>query len=420
MVLTSKQRSELHGAIADYMRSNNFDSALAEFSKNAGLEDDASGKGTDLLEKKWTSVVRLQKKINDLEAKVEQLEEDLAQRGGKKGNKNSENLPKPIARHELSGFRGVVNDVRFHPTISMIAAAGEDGTVKVWDYESGEFERSLRGHTDSVQSIAFDPTGNIMASVSSDLSVKLWDFQTYECKKTLQGHEHTVSGVCFLPPNGDYLASCSRDNSIKIWETATGYCVKTLSGHDDWVRCIAASEDGKYLASGSSDHTIHIWESESGNNVVTLRDHTHVVETVRFAPEAACSNITVSLGATGVLGTGGGVAPEEGEPPKAWYLVSGGRDNTVKLWEILTQQCIHTFVGHDNWVRSATFHTSGKYILTSSDDKSIKVWSIELGRCAKTLSEAHPHFVTSVDFNKKFPMLASGGVDTKVKLWECS
>ena len=62
---------------------------------------------------------------------MEQLEEDLAQRGGKKGKANSENLPKGPARHELSGFRGVVTSVKFHPSISVIVASGEDGTVKV-------------------------------------------------------------------------------------------------------------------------------------------------------------------------------------------------------------------------------------------------------------------------------------------------
>lgn len=419
MVLTSKQKKDLHNAIADYLRSSGFDSTLVEFEKEAEVSVD--GSPTNLLEKKWTSVVRLQKKILDLEGKVEQLEEDLAQRGGKKGAKNSECLPKGMSRYELQGFRAQVTSVRFHPNISVVAASGEDGTVKVWDYESGDFERSLRGHTNAVQSIAFDPTGNLMASVSADLSAKLWDFQTYECTKTLQGHEHNVSGVTFIPPTGDYLATCSRDQTIKIWEAATGYCKKTLSGHDDWVRCIAANPDGRFLASGSNDQSVRVWEVESGKCIAELREHTHVVETVSFAPEAARLAIVESLGSAGVLGTGGGDgAVAEGEVPSQVYLVSGSRDKTVKLWEALTQQCILSFVGHDNWVRSACFHSSGKHLITSSDDKTIKVWSFQLGRCNKTINDAHPHFVTSVDFNVKFPMLASGSVDNKVKLWECS
>jgi len=262
-----------------------------------------------------------------------------------------------------------------------------------------------------------------MASCSADLSVKLWDFQTYECSKTLQGHEHNVSAVVFLPPNGDYLASCSRDQTIRIWETATGFCKKTLSGHDDWVRCLATSSDGKRLASGSNDQTICIWSVDDGKCIATLRHHTHVVETVAFAPEAGRLAIIESLGAAGTLGTGGGdveAAQAEGEAAKhLGYLCSGSRDKSVKLWDLQTQQCIHTFMGHDNWVRSIAWHSSGKHIITSSDDKSIRVWSILLARCAKTINDAHPHFVSTVDFNEKFPMLASGSVDTKVKLWEC-
>ena len=76
--------------------------------------------------------------------------------------------------------------------------------------------------------------------------------------------------------------------------------------------------------------------------------------------------------------------------------------------------------GHDNWVRSVSFHCSGVYLISSADDKTIKVWSLENLRCVKTIVDAHTHFVSSVDFNKRFPMLASGGVDQKVKIWECA
>ena len=57
----------------------------------------------------------------------------------------------------------------------------------MWDYEAGDFERTLKGHTDSVQDISFDQTGKLLASCSADMSIKLWDFQGFECIRTMHG-----------------------------------------------------------------------------------------------------------------------------------------------------------------------------------------------------------------------------------------
>ena len=113
--------------------------------------------------------------------------------------------------------------VIFHPIFNVLVSCSEDATIKVWDFETGEFERTLKGHTDSVQDINFDPSGKLMVSCSADMSIKLWDFhQTYDCIKTLYGHNHNVSSVCFLPA-GDYIVSASRDKVIMMWQVSDGY-----------------------------------------------------------------------------------------------------------------------------------------------------------------------------------------------------
>jgi len=55
-----------------------------------------------------------------------------------------------------------VTKVVFHPTYSWVVSAGEDSAIKVWDYESGQFERTLKGHTDSVQDLAFNADGSML------------------------------------------------------------------------------------------------------------------------------------------------------------------------------------------------------------------------------------------------------------------
>lgn len=75
-------------------------------------------------------------------------------------------------------------------------------------------------------------------------------------------------------------------------------------------------------------------------------------------------------------------------------MITGSRDKSIKVWDS-SGQLLHTLGGHDNWVRGLVVHPSGKYLLSASDDKTLKIWDLKTGRCMKTL-EAHDHFVTCI------------------------
>jgi hypothetical protein len=109
--------------------------------------------------------------IMDLEARLSQASEELAQvahlgagGGGGAGGKraNREWVPSAPARHTFSGHRLAVNALAFHPTFSSLATASEDTTIKVWDWESGELERTLKGHTKSVTDCQYDSKGKLL------------------------------------------------------------------------------------------------------------------------------------------------------------------------------------------------------------------------------------------------------------------
>jgi platelet-activating factor acetylhydrolase IB subunit alpha len=234
MIVSQRQKDELNRAIADYLSSNNYKETFESFLRETQMPSDvfADKKYSGMLEKKWTTVVRLQKKIAELEEQLVKKEQELNQgqggygvapsRGGFGliGDKKSpsEWIPRPPEKFTLTGHRATVTKVIFHPIYSIIASCSEDATIKIWDYESGNFERTLKGHTDLVQDICFDTNGKMLCSCSADMSIRLWDFQeTYSCTKTLQGHDHNVSSVTFTP-SGDHVVSSSRDRTIKIWE----------------------------------------------------------------------------------------------------------------------------------------------------------------------------------------------------------
>ena len=244
---------------------------------------------SDVLEKKWTAVVRLQKRTMELEAQVKQLEEELksVQPGATRRKADGGNqIPRAPHARLLSRHRCPVSRVVFHPVFPVLVTGSEDASIIVWDYESGEFERALKGHTGSVNDVAFNSAGTAIASCSADLNVKLWDFeQTYECSKTLKGHEHNVSGVSWVAGD-ELLVSASRDLSAKVWEARSGYCIQTLTGHSDWVRRVIAHPNERTVATCSSDKTARLWSlssagadgssSPAGVGGVILRGHEHV------------------------------------------------------------------------------------------------------------------------------------------------
>lgn len=59
-----------------------------------------------------------------------------------------------------------ITRVTFHPLFSQVVSASEDATLKVWDWETGDFERTVKGHTKAVQDVDFDSKGNLLGMFS--------------------------------------------------------------------------------------------------------------------------------------------------------------------------------------------------------------------------------------------------------------
>lgn len=334
-------------------------------------------------------------------------------------------------------------------------------SAKVWDHESGDYVRTLKGHTNTVYSVAFTPTGSHLATCSSDLSIKLWDFSTYACVRTLRGHDHTISCVRFVPlplsaisattsssssaAGGDaaggaadassttgisvaaagssHLVSASRDQTVKFWDVETGFCVHTLSDHSDWVRTVAVREsDGEMLATSGNDTVVNVYRTGGDRRkVCELRGHEHVVEALAFVCAATPAAVAESSGGGGSA-SGGADSRKSTADKKAEELndlvASCGRDRTVRLWSISKASCLVTFNAHENWVRSVLVHPTGNFIISAGDDRSVRVFDVKSKRCLRTIDDAHPHFVTSIAMHHTLPIMVSGGVDHTVKCWQ--
>lgn len=268
--------------------------------------------------------------------------------GGSDGNVSLWNLGTGGLRKSFPAHSGAVNAIAVSREGNVLATAGEDGTIAIWDLpqglETGTFspKQTLTGHSSEVLAIALSPDGQTLASGGWDGTVKVWDVETGQLLRSLAGHSQLVGAIA-IGSDGQILATGSRDSTIRLWNLATGEAIRTLEGHELSVLSLAVSPDGEILASGSADGTIALWKLRTGQPIRRLAGHGDGVWSVAIASD----NKT---------------------------LVSGSWDRTVKIWDLTTGEMRGNLQGHTGYVTAIGISPDGQTILSGGWDGQVKVW----------------------------------------------
>jgi WD40 repeat protein len=164
-----------------------------------------------------------------------------------------------------------VSAVAFSADGKLMAAAGHNGTVWLWDTSSWDEIGRWQGPAGTKYgSILFLPggrkgeagrPGDLLATGTSG-RIDLWDVKTRALARQLHGHIALVSFMA-LSPDGRTLATASCDRSIKLWDTGTGRELRTLCRETGWMYALAFSPDGNTLATGGLDAVLRLWEASS-------------------------------------------------------------------------------------------------------------------------------------------------------------
>ncbi|MFD7667131.1 hypothetical protein [Streptomyces sp. NPDC059788] len=327
----------------------------------------------------------------------------------------------------VTGEQISVHAVVFSPDGRTLATSGGDGTVHLRDAATGALRAALPGHASAATTMAFSPDGRTLATGSWDTTVRLWDTLRHTTRTVLTDHSDRMKAVAFSP-DGRTLATAGDDGVVKLRDAATGSPRTALTDRTDTVTTLAFSPDGHTLATGSDDGTVRLRDPAGGATRTVLSGHTDAVTSVAFSPDgrtlaSSSDDGTVRLwetrsgksGATLIGHTGGAAAIAFA--PGGRTLATGSADGALWLWDVHRHRPGRTLAGHTGDVTSVAFGPDGRTLVTGSDEGTARLWDTRTGRSRAVLG-GHSRAVLSVAFAPDGRTVATGSEDGAVRLWD--
>jgi WD40 repeat protein len=294
-----------------------------------------------------------------------------------------------------------VRSIAFSADGTVLAVAGDDPEIQLYDAHSGRPLEALSGHSTGVTQMTF-AKGSTLLSAGADKKLITWETNP---RWTFLGRigpkpdaplelaaSPIVGRVLCLAFNHDGTSLAtgggepSRNGELKTWKIPSLTLDHEFKdAHSDTVFGVDFSRDGKYLASCAADKFVKVFELHSGKQVRSFEGHTHQV-------------LGVSWKADGSL------------------LASAGADNQIKVWNFETGEQQRSIASHTKQVTSIQFLGTGVNIVSASGDKTVRLHHSVDGDNFRTL-EGATDYLYSAAATANESVVAAGGEDGILRLW---
>ena len=355
----------------------------------------------------------------------------------------------------LTGLHSLTEDVAFHPSRPLLAAAGcgvrgengvcAQGQVLLWDVERLKaVDPPLNGHADRILTVAFSPDGAILASGGQDSTVILWRLDTLSGTtpiSTVLPLQHT-SGVYDLAysADGSRLASsscavfaenrCSK-GEIFIWDTATGELVDFMENHSAEIS--ALTFHNQHLVSGGADSQVIVHDlamrdtfvkrlagrAAAQVNMVTFNPASTLLAAGRGNEIRIWDVVDIQAATSPLTGTGGTFLSVAFSPDGA-ILAAGDDTGHLYLWRWDTQAWTSLEplpLVHEAGIAALAYQPRGQLLVSGSQDGSIVFWDTTTFTVTAR-RQAHGAFVTSLAFSPDGQTMLSGSGDGSMAVWD--
>ncbi|MBC7870339.1 MAG: AAA family ATPase, partial [Chitinophagaceae bacterium] len=269
----------------------------------------------------------------------------------------------PGVRYRFEGHEKAALNVAFSPDGLYSVSTSADGSIRIWENQTGEEVRRIETTNNIPTSAVYSPDGQTILSSGTDNYLYLWNAETGEQIRRFAGHEAGTTAVVFSA-DGQRALSGSLDHTLRLWDVETGDVIRIFEGHTGVILDVDLSLDGRFAASSSgdetisndttdtADRTIRIWDLETGEQVWQFTPPGGFMRTVKFSPDSL-----YALSAT-------------------WSGATGG---FLSLWDLETGEEARRFYGHTDIISGVAFSPDGRTIISSSWDRTLRLWNVANG-----------------------------------------
>ncbi len=257
--------------------------------------------------------------------------------------------------YELPQLR-YFNNIGWSPDGQTLAISG-DKDIWLYDYDGNTLDlvRHFTGHSNLVTALAWSPDGNLLASAGWDETVRVWDIATGNTITVFEMHKNRVSAIAWQP-EGEMLVSGGWDEMVYVWNPRTGEIKTDFTVHLDQyatnTNSVAWRFDGEAIAAGGFGSPIWVWNIETGNIIVEFRPNyvgggSTGLDSFTWSPDGIL--MAIQKGHTQIVDpfTGETIAnlgdQTRQDVSLAWnpngeWLATNSRDGITRIWNAQTWQ----------------------------------------------------------------------------------